>query len=101
MCVLGVETGNCASTQFWNRIWGHRETWSYMDSPETTSLSQCEGSLALQAGEEEGEETQPGVRQGYAWTVDMWGKRLEAAEEASTVRPLGRSLAFTTFLSRT
>jgi hypothetical protein len=50
-----------------------------MDSLETMSLSQCGGSLALQAGEEEGEETQPGVRQGYAWTVDAWGKRLAAA----------------------
>ena len=50
-----------------------------MDSLETMSLSQCGGSLALQAGEEEGEETQPGVRQGYAWTVDAWGKRQAAA----------------------
>lgn len=51
--------------------------------------------------EEEGEETQPRVRQGYACPVDMWGNLLEAAKEASTLGPLGRSLALATFLSRT
>lgn len=32
-------------------------------------------------------QTQPGVRQGYAWTVDVWGKRLEATGGVHTEIP--------------
>lgn len=57
-----------------------------MDSPETVSLRSVWEAWLCRLAEEEGEETQPGGRQGCARTGDTRAKRLEVT---STLRPSG------------